>query len=271
MTLTYIKSAFKNKTQQGHLIALILAMPLIFGFAYGLMYQALFASTSATSQAAQNILSSVVTVLTIKNPLSAIGKMQLSVFTGCTFFIVSLFASQFVKNRRHQFTNRLVAMGYHKRHVFLGEGLSYFFISLLIITCFNVLFIFWHHLSVSTDPKVILTFLALVVAQALFATAYALFALGTFKTEKLFSLFHFLPAFVIAFLGGSFFPVDQVATSGVYQWMPTYYLNKLYTQFYTLNTIDHTLFIKAMGAFGVCTFLLIAIGYRLFKLEEVAS
>lgn len=271
MNHIYFKLALKNKLQQWYLIALIVALPIIFGTAYGIMYQNLFATTSASSQNTPTLFHSVVTILSIPNPLNAIGKMQLSVFTGCTFFIVSLFASQFVKNRKNQFTNRLVAMGYQKKNVFFGEGISYFIISLIVVIAFNALFMIWHGITLPQNIETNGRFFVLLILQGLFASAYALFALGTFKNEKVFSLFHFLPAFVIAFLGGSFFPVDQVATSGLYEWMPTYYLNKIYTQFYTLNIIDGPLFTKAVMAFAFCILLLTVIGYRLFQLEEVAS
>lgn len=271
MTKLYLKSALKNKKMQFGFIIIILALPLVFGYGYGLMYESLFKASTPQVPFETPLRNAVITVLTPPNVLSPIAKMQLSVFTGMTFFLVSFFAAKFVKNRRSQFTNRLVAMGYTKKQVFLGEGISYFLVSTLMIGAFNVLFSIIHKVSLASDAKSYILFGVLILSQGLFSSAYALFALGIFKTEKSFALFHFLPAFIISFIGGAFFPVEQISNGGFYEWMPTYQLNKIYEDWYVFNSFEMGNLWIAFGILGLASFILLGIGYRTFKLEEVGT
>ncbi len=270
MIATYAKRALKDKGVHGWIIVLMVAIPLGLGFMYGLMYESLF-KASLYEPTASIAVSPLVHVISVANRLDAVAKMQLSLFTGSTFFFASLFASQFMKLRHKNITNRLVSMGYNKKHVYLGEGLSYFSSSFAIIGVYQVAFVHWHRLSLSFTPKMWIGFLGLMVLQAAFASAYALFALGVFRTEKVFALYHFLPAFIISFLGGAFFPVDQVGNGGVYEWMPTYHLNRIYDEIYTLGQFDLNMLSLPYVVLTLSVAILTAIGYTQFKLEEVAS
>lgn len=271
MTTCYLKSALKNKWMQMGFIIIIIVLPLVFGYGYGLMYESLFKASSPQMALETPLRAEIITVLTPPNTLSPIAKMQLSVFTGMTFFFVSFFAAKFVKNRRNQFTNRLVAMGYTKKQVFLGEGISYFIVSTLMIGAFNLVFSVMHKVSLAQDFKTLLLFGVLILLQGLFSSAYALFALGVFKSEKTFSLFHFLPAFIISFLGGAFFPVEQISNGGLYEWMPTYHLNKIYEDWYVFNSFENGSMWIAFGILGLASLILLGLGYRSFKLEEVGT
>ena len=265
---TYTVSAILNRIQNSWLIGILIIVPLLLGTLYGVMYDAILDIGMPTLSSTGLIKSGLVEVVLIENLLSSTAKMQLSVFTGMTFFLVSGFAAIFVKNRKSNMTHRLIAMGYEDKHVFIGEGLSYLLSSIAVASGFNALFMVINNISMQLDPLLWLQLFAIVLVQALFATAYALLALGLFKEEKAFSYYHFLPAFVISFLGGAFFPVDQVSSSGLYQWMPNYQLNQLYFDFYTLKTIESTASLLPLILFAV---IFSAIGYNCFSLKERKS
>lgn len=269
MTRCYLKSALKNKRLQMGFIAIFIALPLVFGYGYGLMYESLFKTSSPQVAIESTVNTERITVLTPANQLSAIAQMQLSVFSGMSFFLVSFFAAKFVKGRRNQMTNRLVAMGYTKRNVFLGEGISFLLVSTFMVAAYHFIFSWIHQVNFSVDLISIIQFFLLIILQALFATSYSLFALGVFKTEKNFSLFHFLPAFVISFLGGAFFPVEQVSNGGIYQWMPTYHLNKVYESWYIFNSFEKQPLGMTFGVLMIASVLFLVVGYKSFKLEEV--
>lgn len=265
---TYIVSAIINRIQNSWLIVVLIFVPLVLGTLYGVMYDSILDVSIPILTDSGLESSGLVEVIAIDHLLSSTAKMQLSVLTGMTFFLVSGFAALFVKHRKAHMSHRLIAMGYENQHVFIGEGLSYLLASILIITGFNVLFIVINQIPMDLEPLLWVQFFSLILVQAFFATAYALLALGLFKDEKTFSYFHFLPAFIISFLGGAFFPVDQISNSGLYEWMPNYQLNQLYFNFYSLKSIESTISYLPLI---IAALIFTAIGYKYFSLKESKS
>ena len=94
-------------------------------------------------------------------------------------------------------------------------------------------------------------------------------ALGLFKKEKTFSIYHFYPAFVLSFLGGAMFPVDQMSSGGLYEFMPNHMLMTAYRTLYRQELLDAQNYLQ-MGLLLLGFALAFAVIGRIkFTLKEV--
>lgn len=266
----YLKSALKQRAYDWPIILVLTVLPLVMGALYGVMYQGFF-QTGAGVLASNNDLSSIVKIISARLQLSSMGIMQLSVFSGLSYFLASAFAAHFINQRSVKHHHRLLSMGYQKKHIFLGEGISYFVVSFGICTGFHLIYMGYLQLYVGFSLLQWLWLGLGILAQSLVGTSYALMALGCFRSAKTFSLFHFLPAFILAFLGGAMFPVDQIASSGIYEFMPTYIMNQFYRVLFTLAEVPYAQLFWNLVPLSLFCVSFIAIGYSQFTLKEVAK
>ena len=225
-------------------------------------------ATGLASSAAEG-LSPLISVVPIVRIISGVGAMQLSVFTGLTFFLSAFGVGVFLSQREKRCHWRLIAMGYSSGQVFWGEGLAYLAINGLMIGGFHGVFALLYPEFMPVGMTQTLALLGLMTLQSLLAAGYALMFLGLSRSQKTFSQFYFAPAFVLSFLGGAMFPVDRLAGSGLYEWMPNYVLSTQYTAIFEGRLVLDGYGLLQWGALLGAALLLTLVGRWRFKLEEV--
>lgn len=250
------------------ILLLMVLLPLVMGSLYGIMYQQLLNTGAEALPAGTHLASSgLVKLLEAPPALSSSATMQLSVFSGLTFFLVSFWVYRFIRRRAQHMTHRLIAIGYSEKHVFWGEAITYLAGSFTVIVIFHLSFLWVNGLPL---PSALGQFIGLMGLQSIFASAYALMALGLFRKEKTFNLYHFYPALVLSFLGGAMFPVEAVSTGGLYEYMPTYLILSSYRTLYTQQAMSIGDFLSLSGILLGFALVFVWIGRMRFILREVS-
>lgn len=270
--LTYSWAVFKHLLKYPYIWAAFVGLSFAMGGMYGLLYRELFATgigTGSLTQGGLSVLSERIHVIPVLRVLGGTGVMQLNVFTGLTFFLSAFGVGIFLNHREKRCHWRLIAMGYTRGQVFWGEGLAYFGINLLMVSTFNGIFSMIHSAYMPTNLTSVASLIGVIFIQSLLATGYVLMFLGLCRSQKTFSQFYFVPAFILSFLGGAIFPVDRIAGSGLYEWMPNYVLSTHYAALYEGRLFMDTHRWMQWGAMLGIALILAGIGRWRFRLEEV--
>ncbi len=271
MTFRYAGQVIKHLSHYPMLWSSLVILPLVLGTMYGLLYRSLFSTGLDQMTAVKTSqLSNLIHVIQGGQVLSSVATMQLSVFTGLSFFLSSFGVAMFIKYREKNLAKRLITMGFSDGHVFWGEACAYLLFNVVVVSVFNGVFYCLNGLYNQTLPGLFLGVIIMIFIQSVVGAGYGLLFLGWIKKESTFSLFHFIPAFVLSFIGGAMFPVAQVSSEGLYQWMPTYVLSTFYTGIYEGRlAFEQKEWFQCAAVLGL-GILLTVIGRLKFSLKEVA-
>ena len=270
--LTYSWAVFKHLLKYPYIWAAFVGLSFAMGGMYGLLYRQLFATgitAGPVTTSGLSEFSELIRVVPVLRVLGSTGVMQLNVFTGLTFFLSSFGVGIFLNHREKRCHWRLITMGYTSGQVFWGEGLAYFGINVLMVGAFHGVFSMMHADYMPTGISAVASLIGVMLIQSILATGYVLMFLGICRSQKTFSQFYFVPAFILSFLGGAIFPVDRIAGSGIYEWMPNYVLSTHYTALYEGRLVMDTHLLIRWGAMLGFALVLTLIGRFRFRLEEV--
>lgn len=289
-TLRYTLTTLKHLLKYPYIWVAQVALSLALGGMYGLLYRSFFASGAeivepTTSVSGNGILESlggaeILEILPLLKTLGSIPTMQLSLFTGLTFFLSAFAVGQFIHHRDKRCHYRLIAMGYTNGQVFWGEGLAYWILNCGMTVLFHLAFIalnpevsglisaFQETAGTLGIAGIIGALAAITLLQSALAAGYSLMFLGLSRSQKFFTQFYFLPAFLMAFLGGAMFPMSRLSASGLYEWMPSYILGQHYSALYTGRfTIGVETLSQGMVLLALATALTL-IGRWQFRLQD---
>ena len=270
--LTYSWAVFKHLLKYPYVWAAFVGLSFAMGGMYGLLYRELFATGIAggiVNTSGNSALNELIRVVPVLRVLGGTGVMQLNVFTGLTFFLSAFGVGIFLNHREKRCHWRLITMGYTSGQVFWGEGLAYFGINVLMVSAFHGVFSIIYTAYMPTNLAAIASLIGVMLIQSMLATGYVLMFLGLCRSQKTFSQFYFVPAFILSFLGGAIFPVDRIAGSGLYEWMPNYVLSTHYTALYEGRLFMDTHRWMQWGVMLGIALTLAGIGRWRFRLEEV--
>ena len=151
--------------------------------------------------------------------------MVTSCFTLISIFIALVLSSSFFSEKRSNILKRMLSMDMNKKEIFLGNFLSSFVITLLLISSYYIIaYYFIFRVKIN-----LLSLIIVILINSFFISALAAFIIGIFKSEKTVKLIFMPFVMVLMFFGGSLFPVDSykgAATLAVFT--PNYNLMKLY-------------------------------------------
>lgn len=270
MTFRYAGQVIKHLSHYPALWLSLIMLPLVLGGMYGLLYRSLFSTgIDQMVSAPTGQFSGLIHIIQGMPVLSSVATMQLSVFTGLSFFLSSFGVAMFIKHREKHLAKRLITMGFSDGHVFWGEACAYLLFNVVVVSMFNVAFYLLNGLFNQALPALLQGIIIMILIQSVVGAGYALAFLGWVKKESTFSMFHFIPAFVIAFIGGAMFPVAQVSSGGLYEWMPTFVLTTFYTGIYEgWLTFGPKECLQCAAVLGL-GILMTVIGRLKFSLKEV--
>jgi ABC-2 type transport system permease protein len=151
--------------------------------------------------------------------------MVTSCFTLISIFIALVLSSSFFSEKRSNILKRMLSMDMNKKEIFLGNFLSSFVITLLIISSY---YIIAYYLIFRVKISLI-SLIIVILINSFFISAVAAFIIGIFKSEKTVKLIFMPFVMVLTFFGGSFFPVDSYkGAAALAVFTPNYNLMKLY-------------------------------------------
>jgi ABC-type polysaccharide/polyol phosphate export permease len=192
------------------------------------------------------------------------------ILTTNEYYLISLFvafgfllSTEYLRDREQKLVARAFTAGVSKLTLYFSNFVSNFAIILgLIFLYFAIVF------GIILRPSIdILHFLFVAALQALAISSYQSLISGVFKTNKAGLGFGMPLLFVMLYLGGSFYPVNQSATlESIANGTPNYQLFKLYESL-VIGTPFHEPWRIAV-VLGVCA-LLTTTGWIFFSKEEV--
>jgi hypothetical protein len=192
------------------------------------------------------------------------------ILTTNEYYLISLFvafgfllSTEFLRDREQKLVARAFTAGVSRSTLYFSNFVSNFAIVLgLIFLYFTIVF------GIILRPSIdILYFLFVAALQALAISSYQSLISGVFKTNKAGLGFGMPLLFVMLYLGGSFYPVNQSATlESIANATPNYQLFKLYESL-VIGTPFHEPW-RIGVILGVCALLTTA-GWIFFSKEEV--
>lgn len=190
--------------------------------------------------------------------------MLMTCFIALSLFIAIHFASLFLKEKALQVYRRLASMPTSPRRIFFGSVTSIYLITFVICLLYYQIGL----KGIAQEPLGLVSMLLMAMLQAFVIAGFYAFFIGFFSKERTLKLYSIVIFFVISFLGGSFYPIEQFENARKIALLtPNYNLFKILESLIQTQSLTGYE-INALSLLAV-SMVMMLIGALTFKLQEV--